>query len=238
MDEKSRLMTDLLKLAMGILMILSLGFVVKYFLGEEVISIDAAADVRDEIVIVIDPGHGGIDPGMLGVNGTVEKNINLDISKKLKIRLEQEGFRVILTRSDDAGLYAENAPNKKISDMKERCRIIEESKADYVISIHQNSFSDSAVCGGQVFYYKHSTEGAKLAGCIQRAFKEYVDVTNDRKIKANENYYMLVHTPCPTVIVECGFITNYGEAALLVTEEYQEKVVEAIAKGLSEYLDK
>jgi N-acetylmuramoyl-L-alanine amidase len=111
---------------------------------------------------VIDPGHGGVDPGMLGVNDTVEKEINLAIAYRLKEKLEEQGIMVVLTRTTDDGLYAESDSNKKIADMKKRCSIISENKADIVLSIHQNSFSDSAVCGAQVFYYKHSEKGSAL----------------------------------------------------------------------------
>lgn len=228
---------ELLQLVMGLVMIFSLWFLMKHFLhaDSEILSASTAGDTG--YLVVIDPGHGGIDPGMLGVNDTVEKEINLQISFILKEKLEEQGIHVMLTRETDDGLYEEGDRNKKIADMKKRCSIIADSNADVVISIHQNSFSDSSVCGGQVFYYKHSIEGQKLAQCIQDAFKEQVDETNDRKIKQNDSYYMLIHTPCPTVIVECGFITNYEEAALLVTREYQDKVARAITGGVVRYLE-
>ena len=228
---------ELLQLAMGLVMIFSLWFLMRHFLyfDGEILSASTMGDTG--YLVVIDPGHGGVDPGMLGVNNTVEKEINLQISYKLKEKMEEHGIHVLLTRETDDGLYEESDRNKKIADMKKRCGIIAKSNADVVISIHQNSFSDSAVCGGQVFYYKHSVEGQKLAQCIQDAFKEQVDETNDRKIKPNDSYYMLIHTPCPTAIVECGFITNYDEAALLVTEEYQEKVAQAITSGVVRYME-
>lgn len=88
-----------------------------------------------------------------------------------------------------------------------------------------------------MFYYKHSEKGKQLAQCIQDSMKNNLDETNNRRVKANDSYYMLIHTPCPTVIVECGFITNYDEAELLVSEEYQKKVSKAIAEGVMEYLE-
>lgn len=246
---------DLLSLGMGLVMIFSLWFIMRYFLyTDENLAVAAKAagvEVTDKeqesgqgtqdsdtsgYLIVIDPGHGGVDPGMLGVNNTVEKEINLAVSYMLKEELEAKGMKVVLTRTTDAGLYEESDSNKKIADMKKRCSIISENKADIVVSIHQNSFSDSAVCGAQVFYYKHSEKGKQLAQCIQDSMKNNLDETNNRRIKANDSYYMLIHTPCPTVIVECGFITNYDEAELLVSEEYQKKVSKAIAEGVMEYL--
>lgn len=247
---------DLLSLVMGLIMIFSLWLLMRHFLySEDGVAVDAQAAQNqtmqtqepdtlppdtgsEKYCIVIDPGHGGIDPGMLGVNNTIEKEINLAVSYMLKEELESEGMEVVLTRTTDDGLYSESDSNKKIADMKKRCEIITNSNADIVVSIHQNSFSDSAVCGAQVFYYKHSEKGKQLAGCIQDSLKENVDETNDRKIKANDSYYMLIHTPCPTVIVECGFITNYDEAALLVSEDYQRKVAKAIALGIENYVGK
>ena len=238
---------DMLSLAMGLVMIFSLWMLMRHMLysGEKEVAAGTAVNTVTEeskqtesdegYLVVIDPGHGGVDPGMLGVNDTVEKEINLAIAYRLKEKLEEQGIKVVLTRTTDDGLYAESDSNKKIADMKKRCEIIAGSNADIVVSIHQNSFSDSRVSGAQVFYYKHSVEGQKLAECIQDSMREGLDETNDRKIKPNDSYYMLIHTPCPTVIVECGFITNYDEAALLVTEEYQKNVADAIAAGIMSY---
>lgn len=186
-------------------------------------------------VIVIDPGHGGNDPGKVGINDSLEKEINLAISLKLKEFLEKEGYEVVLTREDDNGLYEESDSNKKVTDMKKRCRIIEESQADIVVSIHQNSFSQESVHGAQVFYYKYSDSGRVLAENIQAALKEQVDKENERSIKENSSYYMLVHTPCPTVIVECGFLSNNAEAELLVSEDYQAKLAKAVCEGVKTY---
>lgn len=191
--------------------------------------------VKDTKVVVVDPGHGGDDPGKVGIHDELEKEINLAISMKLKELLEKEGYVVILTREDDAGLYSESDKNKKVADMRKRCQIIEESKADVVVSIHQNSFSQESVHGAQVFYYEHSDDGRVLAEKIQSALKEHADVENNRTIKENSSYYMLVHTPCPTVIVECGFLSNSNEAKLLSEEEYQTKIAKAVCEGVKTY---
>ena len=188
--------------------------------------------------IVIDSGHGGIDPGKKSDDGILEKDVNLAIAFKLKKRLEAAGISVTMTRSDENGLYQESDSNKKIADMKKRCSIIEESNANAVISIHQNSFQSSSVKGAQVFYYKHSAQGKLLAECIQNSFKQNIDETNKREAKADTTYYMLIHTKVPTVIAECGFLSNPEEAQLLVTEEYQEKVALALYNGIIDYLMK
>ncbi len=186
-------------------------------------------------VIVIDPGHGGEDPGKVGINDVLEKEINLAISEKLKELLEKEGYAVILTRKDDNGLYESSDTNKKVTDMKARCRIIEEAGADIVVSIHQNSFHQESVCGAQVFYYKYSEQGRKLATVVQEAIREGLDPENTRQAKENSSYYMLVHTPCPTVIVECGFLSNREEAERLAQEYYQAKVASAVCKGIQTF---
>lgn len=186
--------------------------------------------------IVIDSGHGGIDPGKKSDDGILEKDVNLAIAFKLKKRLEAAGISVTMTRSDENGLYQESDSNKKIADMKKRCSIIEESNENAVISIHQNSFQSSSVKGAQVFYYKHSAQGKLLAECIQNSFKQNIDETNKREAKADTTYYMLIHTKVPTVIAECGFLSNPEEAQLLVTEEYQEKVALALYNGIIDYL--
>lgn len=185
--------------------------------------------------ILLDPGHGGIDPGKVSVTGTNEKEINLAISVKTKEKLEKAGYKVVMTREDDAGLYKEGDSNKKTADMKRRCLMAEESKADILVSIHQNSYQSEGVKGAQVFYYSHSDEGEKLAKAIQKGFQTVVAPDNGREVKANDSYYILLNVKCPAVIAECGFLSNYEEAQLLEKEEYQEKVAEAICMGIEEY---
>lgn len=196
-----------------------------------------ASDKKEENqkTILLDPGHGGIDPGKVSVTGTNEKEINLAISVKTKEKLEKAGYKVVMTREDDAGLYKEGDSNKKTADMKRRCLMAEESKADILVSIHQNSYQSEGVKGAQVFYYSHSDEGEKLAKAIQKGFQTVVAPDNGREVKANDSYYILLNVKCPAVIAECGFLSNYEEAQLLEKEEYQEKVAEAICMGIEEY---
>lgn len=163
----------------------------------------AAADKKR--VVVLDAGHGGSDSGKISVTGSLEKDLNLSITLELKSILENAGYEVILTRKDEGGLYTEKDRNRKIADMKERCRIINESSADVVVSIHLNSFTDPKVNGAQVFYYKHSQEGKQLAQCIQDSFRDNLNPDNKRVEKFNDSYYMLLNTKLPTVIAECGF---------------------------------
>ena len=191
---------------------------------------------RAEYTVCIDSGHGGNDPGKIGVAGTKEKEVNLTIALKLKKHLERQNIRVIMTRTDDRNLADTNATNEKISDMKQRVAKMNSEQPDAVISIHQNSYTDSSVKGAQVFYYSHSREGEAVAKILQESLQE-IDPENHRQAKANETYYLLRRTKVPTVIVECGFLTNPEEAEKLSGEEYQEQVAEAVAKGIAKCLE-
>lgn len=187
--------------------------------------------------VVIDPGHGGVDPGKIGVNDAKEKDINLQIAMYLREELEAAGLSVVLTREDDEGLYGAYAQNKKLEDMQKRCAIIKETEPDITVSIHQNSYHDGGVSGCQVFYYEDSGQGKKLAEHIQNQMIEVLAPYKKREAKANDSYYMLRHTTVPTVIVECGFLSNWTEAQQLVTEDYQKRVAQAIAGGVIAYFE-
>ncbi len=195
---------------------------------------DSATD-QGKPVIVIDAGHGGFDPGKIGVNDAKEKDVNLAIAKKLKSLLELNDFKVVMTRETDEGLYSETDKKKKSADMRNRVELIRQSNAILAVSIHQNSFTDSSSSGAQVFYYTKSAEGKVFGETIQETIKSYMKDENHRLAKANDSYYMLKKSACPLVIVECGFLSNAREADLLVTEEYQEKMAWAIHLGIIQY---
>lgn len=142
-----------------------------------------------------------------------------------------------MTRTDDSMLGEKGANNKKAEDMRKRCEIINQAKPVFTVSIHQNSYPQESVKGAQVFYYGQSQEGKKLAETLQTSLAEALNPQNKREAKANENYYLLKKTESPTVIVECGFLSNYEEAELLASEEYQQKVAKAIEAGILKYLD-
>lgn len=202
------------------------------FLGEE----KAENTISDAaFIVVIDAGHGGKDPGKVGVNGVLEKDINLKIAYKLKKYLEAQGISVIMTREDDAGLYDENASNKKRSDMEKRVELINGCIAHLMVSIHQNSYTSESVKGAQTFYYEGGTEGEIAARKIQENLVKVLDKTNGRVAKANKNYYILEKITCPGVIVECGFLSNIMEATLLSEDAYQESVAWAIHLGIVQY---
>lgn len=187
--------------------------------------------------VVIDAGHGGSDPGKVGINGALEKDINLAIAKKVQTFLEANDVEVIMTREEDNGLYAEGDKNKKVHDMKKRIEIIDRESPDITVSIHQNSYHQESIHGAQVFYYNGSTEGEKVAGMMQKQLVKGLDPDNHRVEKANDSYYLLKKTSAAIIIVECGFLSNSNEAALLATEEYQEKVAWEIHLGILQYLN-
>lgn len=192
---------------------------------------------KKNITVVIDSGHGGMDPGKIAADGTLEKDINLAIALKLQTYLEAADIRTIMTRTSDIGLYEESAANKKVQDMKNRIALMEEHHADLVVSIHQNSYSDSSVHGAQVFYYTTSAASKKLAETLQDVLIADVDPDNHRAAKANDSYYLLKKTSCPIVIVECGFLSNPTEAEKLKSDGYQDQLAWALHMGILEYIN-
>lgn len=221
---------------LGVCLLAMVVMAVKY--GSIHVTGSGDAYIKETPVVVVDAGHGGTDPGKVGVDGSLEKNINLAVAERLKTYLEQDDVKVIMTRETDTGLYSEADSRKKMADMKKRCEIIEESGADLVVSIHQNSYHEESVSGGQVFYYRDSSKGKALAEVLQDRFDYVLGDQNRRLPKANGNYYLLLHVKCPIVIVECGFLSNRKEAALLNSGEYQDKLAYTIHMGIMEYLNK
>lgn len=194
-------------------------------------------------VVIVDPGHGGIDPGRVGVNGKDEKHINLAISLKLRKDLEKLGAKVIMTRTEDEGLYDDSKGmrirDKKRQDLFRRTEYASRKDANIFISIHQNSLpmSQSQYYGAQTFYYENSEEGKRLAEIIQQKLIDGIDNGNKREAKPTKSYYILKNTSIPSVIVECGFISNYKEEQELNSGKYQSLVAKNIAKGIKEFLE-
>lgn len=223
----------ILELGMGLCMV-SLVSAVFYWMNQNKATV---AEAEPGYVVVLDAGHGGNDPGKVGVDGTLEKDVNLSIVNKVKEYLEAEDVTVILTREGDDGLYQSSDVNKKRADMQARCQLIEDSQADLTVSIHQNSFHDEAVKGTQIFYYTGSQEGKSLTECLQAALTSQLGEETMRVPKENKEYYLLLHTSCPIVIVECGFLSNWEEAAKLKEESYQDRLAWGIHMGILQYLN-
>lgn len=205
-----------------------------YLLSKEAADVITKTDISGSIVI--DAGHGGDDPGVIGIGGLKEKEINLQIASRLKAALEKKGHQVYMTRENDGGLYREDDRNKKARDMQNRIAFIKEKEPVLTLSIHQNSYPEAEVKGPQVFYYADSVQGALLAKCIQEQLNTHLEVSRPRTAKGNTSYYLLKRSPGVLNIVECGFLTNPQEAELLQQEEYQNKIVEAVVQGVEQYL--
>ena len=181
-------------------------------------------------VVIIDSGHGGNDPGKIGINSALEKDINLQIAQKVQNLLEEQGIKVVMTREDESSLR-----ESKAGDLKARVELINQTKPALVVSIHQNSYSDENIHGAQVFYYTHSKDGENAANILQEALRK-IEPENHRQAKANDTYYVLKKTEVPVVIVECGFLSNQKEAEKLCSEDYQIQVAQAIVDGILEII--
>lgn len=229
MEEKRQ---KLLSVCMTILLFGAMVFLSK----EAALYANSTVSSKEKITVVIDSGHGGEDPGKIAADGTLEKDLNLAIAKKLQTYLESSDIHVVMTRTNDQGLYEEGTSSKKAQDMKNRVTIMEECNADLIVSIHQNSYSDPSIHGAQVFYYTTSSSGKKLAQTLQDRLISDLDPDNHRQIKANDNYYLLKKTSRPIVIVECGFLSNPTEAVLLSSESYQDQIAWVLHMGILQYL--
>ena len=190
--------------------------------------------------IIVDAGHGGIDPGSMTDDQSVkEKDVNLKITKKVKELLEASGAMVILTRNDDTSLYTEQVGKtirqKYTENLKNRERITQESSADMFISIHLNKFQESKYYGAQTFYPAGKEDDKQLATYIQGELKRVVDKTNNRKIKSTNDIYLIKDNEIPSTLIECGFLSNDKEAKLLNDEEYQDQIAWAIYVGIQKY---
>lgn len=187
-------------------------------------------------VILIDPGHGGFDGGAVGVNGTIEKDVNLAISLKLRDMLTDAGFTVVMTRNSDTALDDAGDTTirkRKISDMHARLNLTKLYPGSVLISIHQNKLSDnSSVHGAQIFYSPNQPSSKELAGFIQSEFNSLIQPEKPREIvKTGKNLYLFYHAQNTAVLCECGFLSNPEEEALLCTDEYQYKAAYCVYSG-------
>ncbi|MBR0277238.1 MAG: N-acetylmuramoyl-L-alanine amidase CwlD [Clostridia bacterium] len=192
----------------------------------------------DGKVIVIDPGHGGMDGGAVGSGGTLEKDINLNVANYLKEIAESDGKKVIMTRSEDVSLNTSDSSKvrtQKRSDLENRRTILNENKNGIFISIHMNKFNQQNVKGAQTFY-ANNDQSRMLALSIQNALKNGIDKENKRIAKpAPSDIYILKGCKSTAVIVECGFVSNPEEEKLLLESEYQKKLANCIYEGICDY---
>lgn len=191
-------------------------------------------------VVVIDPGHGGRDPGASGDTGINEEEVNLQIALKLRRLIEQGGGTAIMIREDDSGLYTEGGngrETRKSEDLKNRHALINSCGADILISIHLNSFPEKQYYGAQTFYLRNDEKSRKLAEGIQNELIKVLNRGNDRKSKSTDSVYILKNNNMPGALIECGFLSNPEEERLLGNEHYQEKVAWSIFVGIVKYME-
>lgn len=196
----------------------------------------AAHSSANTISYIIDPGHGIPDGGAVGTDGTTEQELNLSISLKLSKKLKKRGFPNVLTRSDENSIYTEGETihEKKVSDIRQRIQIANDYSSVPLISVHMNTFPSQSVKGIQVFYSSKNEQSMKLAQKMQNSLNENFQPQNPRVIKPiPNNIYLFSHIENPSVIIECGFISNEDELKLLKDERYQENLAETIAAVLS-----
>lgn len=198
---------------------------------------DASNNIDNGLItVIIDAGHGGIDPGATA-NGLIEKELNLAVAKKLETFLKLANVNVVLTRNDDILLGdGDTVRAHKTADLKERLKILEQTENSLFVSVHMNKFTSESVHGLQTFYASSTEKSSRLAQCIQNSAK-LIDSDNKREIKPDDkNIYILENATKTAVLVECGFISNQKEASLLSTEEYQNKLAFAIFAGIIKYI--
>lgn len=190
--------------------------------------------------VILDAGHGGEDPGATSdYSGLKEKDVNLNIVMLIKNLLENDNYKVILTRDSDRLVYGDKAQTilqKRKEDLTRRKEIMDDSGADIAVSIHLNKFPQTKYHGAQTFFPPNSPESQKLANEIQNSIRLNADNENDRAALVKKDQIMILkNLKTPTVIVECGFLSNSDEEKRLATESYQNKLALAIKGGIDNY---
>jgi N-acetylmuramoyl-L-alanine amidase len=186
--------------------------------------------------VVIDPGHGGVDPGAIGVTKVKEKDVNLAVALKVKDMLTQAGVHVVLIREEDCDFgTSSGASSRKHEDLAHRRQVVADANADVILSIHCNSYPDRKTRGAQVFYYKESSQGPEAAKVIQERLNQ---LTGRKRMARPDTFYMLRNTQGIALTVEIGFLSNPEEEKKLVDSDYQNQIALAIALGVADYFEK
>lgn len=226
-----KIRTTAIMITAGILCVL----LVSAFLTSKAIDVYSTNEqLDDRICVIIDAGHGGIDGGAVSCTGAEESHINLDIALRLNDLMHLLGIQTYMIRTVDTSIHTDGSSiaAKKISDLKERVRIINQKQNAVLISIHQNYFEDSKYSGTQVFYYSDMT----LAKQLQSAFVNSLNPDNKRKVKKADGIYLLQNIKCPAALIECGFLSNFKEEAMLRDPKYQKKLCCIISAVVSCYI--
>ena len=220
---------------------ISLLIVFAFFIKIFIIRHESAtfANIGNSCTVIIDAGHGGEDGGAVAYDGSLEKDFNLDIALKLQDVLELYGFNVVMTRTEDVMTCDDNLKTqrqKKVSDIRNRLELINKFDNAIFVSIHQNKFSDSNQEGTQVFYSPVNLNSKKLADCIQNSVVSNIQRNNKRKTKkSGTEIFLLYHSVVPSVMVECGFLSNSNDLLKLKTDAYKMKIATLVADGIINY---
>lgn len=202
-------------------------------------AVNVAASSNTFKTVIIDAGHGGPDGGTSSDDGTLEKDLNLQIAHKLNAVLQSMGIETVMTRTEDVSIHdddAETIRQKKVSDLKNRLSIINNTDDAVFVSIHQNHYSSSKFSGAQIFYSKNNPLSQKLADSVRLSIVSYLQNSNTREIKkSGSEIYLLNNAQPPAIMVECGFMSNYAETQNLKNEAYQQKLAFTIAIGITDY---
>ena len=233
-----RFFERLIVLIMAVALTVGIILGVDSYITSEALDTGAPQDGASKIII-LDPGHGGEDPGAVAADGALEKDLNLSLSFAIKEELEAKGFTVVMTRTEDKMLYGEGENIKgirKLSDLKNRCKIGADYPDAIFISIHMNSFGSSEYSGLQVYYSHDDDESHELATAIQSSVKKELQNDNNRVVKDGKNIYILENCEPTSILIECGFLTNPEESKKLSEKEYQKQLSFAIVCGIIEYI--
>ncbi len=236
----NRMSSKMIGIILSLIVLLSVSLSVVTTVFRKELFLQSAIGISDDKIIIIDPGHGGEDGGAVGSDGTLEKNLNLEIALLVGKQLENAGYVVVYTRTDDRMLYKpeENIKGiRKLSDLKNRCAVAANYPEAIFVSIHMNSFGNSKYSGLQVYYSENRTESRALADSIQCTVKNDLQKENDRVIKPGRGIYVLEHVDNTAVLIECGFLSNEQECKNLSEKEYQKLLSFSIVCGIIEYIN-
>lgn len=228
--------------SIALILIITLSFtvgIVGKVYGSELF-LTAGTDINNEKIVIIDAGHGGEDSGAVAKDGTLEKDIALEIAFAVGKAFSDKGYAVVYTRTEDKLLYEpeENIKGiRKISDLKNRCKVADIYPEAVFISIHMNSFGDSKYSGLQVYYSENNEESRILADSVQSRVKNDIQPENNRAIKKGKGIYVLENTKNPAILIECGFLSNEYEAKKLSEKEYQNRLSFSIVCGIIDMLE-
>ena len=220
------------------ILIISIFICTAWLLSETTSVVAEMIPLEREQTIVIDAGHGGEDGGATSCTGVLESVVNLDIALKLNDLMHLLGYDTVMVRTTDRSVYTEGSSiaQKKVSDLKQRVKLVNETENALLVSIHQNTFSDSRYSGAQVFY-SSDEDSQKLASALQDAFCKTLNPGSNRKSKPSDGVYLMQHIDCTGILVECGFLSNQSEEAKLRDDDYQKKLCCVIAATVGNFLD-